>query len=648
MKLKNSLIIAFSSGAILIGAFWIYQNQQELTLHKVQAKEEQSALAIKFAQELINKSQPRASLAFFLLNERILKDNPDLEKPWNALMLNAAKELKDVNVLETLYGKDPTLITSEEDLSLLLAEHALLTNNTELYTALYDLWEPKSQNNAPWILLESDALTLRGKPEKAISLLKEHKFQNKKEEEKKRLIRLALLHENEHPKIAFDYLTQGFPFTREQEDLHYYRAKVLEEGPHHELALEEYQNAIKKNWDDPFYSDELIHAYLTQGKLQEAHMRTETALKNQLNGDLWLKGYFINNVCSPLSFDFAKNQIPEGNLTPLLRYLAALNPNEFWNESRLKDYPEVSKLSDSSPEILWLKVIFALNIGQGEQAFEILRDHPEIAKFSPDLYEALPIAIIYRHPELNITPLQTGLKGNSKHSIFTQLKKAPYSPSMQALLSSQDGYAALFLAAGWNEAALRTLEHSVLPQEFPKWIAYRFTQALLLNRGMQDALDFAVNQSPTPHLTLLIGELDLKLGHEKEAEKRLAPLLKSPTEIGAKAAKLLASFYASQGIFSKAKEAAKSNSQFASSVAGQELIASMDLKMGHIKEAEAVYKKIAGQSSVAKSYAAMQAFHAKKYPLAYKLTKELLDQYPHRQDLKEQLVEIQNRAKESN
>lgn len=642
MKLSYSLIAAlFISSAIGFGAFWTLQKQQEEKIDEIHAKEEQGALALKVAKDLIDKSRPRQALAFFRLNGDILDANPS----WNELMLRAAMDLRDTETLQGIYLQNPSLITGKEDLSLLLAEHALLTNDLHLYEDLAASWK-QSQNNAPWILLESDALTLKGEPEKAIALLKSQKFQNKNDEEKKRLIRLALLHEKDHPKVAFDYLTQGFPFTRQQDDLHYYRAKVLEEGSHHELALREYQDAIQKNQDNPFYVDELANAYLLQGKLKEAYQLIETSLKNPINGGIWLKAYFLNAIYRPLAYDFIKNPVPQGELNPLLRYLSSLNSNEIWNETRLKSFPEAHKIAEYLPEMLWLQTLFALDTGEEEKAFKILSDHPEMAKLSPELYQGIQMGVVYRHPELDLIPSQSA-QGKGKHSIFTELKKPPYSHQIQNLLSSQDGFAALFLAAGWNESAFRLLEHNVLPSDIPRWVAYGFTQAFLLNRGTTEALDFAIKQNATPQLTLLIGELDLKLGHHQDAERRLASLLKSPTEIGAKAAKLLSSSYASQGIFAKAKETAANNSHFAASISGQEFIAHMDLKMGNIKEAEEIYQKILNESPVAKSYVAMQAFQIGKYSLAYKLTKELLDQYPDRQDLKDRIVQIRKKAKEA-
>jgi tetratricopeptide (TPR) repeat protein len=644
LKLKNSLIIAlFISSAMGLGAFWMFQRQQEAKIDEIDAKEDPSSLALKIAQDLIDKSHPRQAIAFIRLNENIPLEN----ESWTRLMLQAAKDLKDTETLQALYEQNPKLITGQEDLSLLLAEHALLTNNFDLYLPLYDAWKSQRQNDASWILLESDSLTLRGEPEKAVALLKSQKFQNKNDEETKRLIRLALLHENEHPKVAFDYLTQAFPSSRQQEDLHYYRAKVLEEGAHHDLALREYREAVQKNQDDPFYADELLNAYLAQGKLQDAYQLAETALKQPINGGIWLKAYFLNNIYRPVSYDFAKNPLPAGDLNPLIRYLSALSPNEIWNDARIKSSPEAEKLANASPEMLWLQALFALDFGQEEKGFQILKDHPEIAKLSPNLYSGLQQVVAYRHPELNLSPAPIASNEKGKHSIFTLLKTTPYSPSIQALLTSKDAYSALFLAAGWNESALCMLEDGVLPSDFPRWVAYGFTQAFILNRGTQEALDFAVKQNTTPQLTLLIGELDLKLGHDADAERRLASLLKSPSEIGAKAAKLLASSYASQGIFAKSKEIAENNPHFSKSLSGQEFIAHMDLKMGNIKEAEEIYQKILNQSPVAKSYVAMQAYQTGKYTLAYKLTRELLDKYPDRQDLKDRIVQIRKAAKEA-
>lgn len=47
----------------------------------------------------------------------------------------------------------------------------------------------------------------------------------------------------------------------------------------------------------------------------------------------------------------------------------------------------------------------------------------------------------------------------------------------------------------------------VIPDGFPEWVAFAFTQALRFNHSNDAALEFAAKQKPSPTLELLTAEI---------------------------------------------------------------------------------------------------------------------------------------------
>lgn len=67
-----------------------------------------------------------------------------------------------------------------------------------------------------------------------------------------------------------------------------------------------------------------------------------------------------------------------------------------------------------------------------------------------------------------------------------------------------------------------------------------------------------------------------------------------------------------------------------------------------MNEAQEIYQSILDQSSEAKSFFAAKYFKQKDYQQALTLTRELLKQFPYREDLKEQLAMIEKAKAQSN
>lgn len=646
MKLKNGLLIAF--GTILAFgtiSFWFLVDQEE-SAKAIQIQTQHLYEKLKVAEEHLHNAHPMRALAVLREEEAEMRANPALAAVWLELALEAAQLLEDDQLLQALYDYQPDLFKQREALSLRLAKLALINNDTEQFANLRTEWLSRSHNPNQWFLLEADDLALNDKPQIAINLLSSQILNG--DEEIERLLRLALLNEMEHPKIAWEYLSRAIKLDPSTADLYYYRAQLLQETEHKDLAVHEFEQAMALE-PDPIYREDLIDFYLNQHKLAEAYSLVKDGLETPTSSQLWLKALFLNRVYKQVPFEFAQKPLPEGEMVSVLRYLLTLTSQKCWDSQLLCSQPLVQEVVETLPETLWMAVLGNLKVNDDIEAYNILKSHPEMASLYPELYNSLQIAISYRFPHLHLTPQFTSLKSDptlSTHPLFKQLKAEMLPDEVSMLLSSKESYAAIFLAAGWYEAALNLHQMQRLPADFPRWVSYGLVQAFAHNRGHEQALSFARLQSPSPQLSLLIGELELKQGDLDAATLTLTSLAKSSSDVGSKATALLAQIYTDLNQFQTAKEIAASNVIYASSLKGQEHLAHLAIKMGNLEEAEILYNQILDQSIAAKSFMAAKAYQRQDYKLAKNLTCQMLEACPERKDLQKQLAVILKASKE--
>lgn len=595
-----TLTIAFSLGLGAI-AFFKYEAYREKNR---QTEATELTQALEDAEQFLRSRHPLRALEILDETETKLTSYPALNAQWKQLLLETAVTLEDDEILYKLWLKDPSIFLDHEKLSLKVASQALTLKNLDHYKQIAYPWHAHGKEGQNWFLLEADALVLQGESEKAIAFLHVASLQGN--QEVLRLIRLALLNEKEHPKVAWHYLLKALKINPNDPDLHLYRAELLESTKNKELAIQEYQTAAEKGRTNAFYTEELVNFFLRQHQYKEALSLIDvTTLPSD---PLRLKALFLDRV-----------------------YLGK-GTKEFWNGERL-----------AGPEAEWLKVLQDLKVGQEKRAYNTLQNHPEMADLNPPLYDGLKKGIAKRHPYLKEE--ETLILAHPSHPVFAHLSDDEMPKEYRALIQSPDFYAALALASGWFEAALNLRHSDTLSPEFPRWVAYGFAKALVSNRSKEEALLFIQKQTPTPQLYLLAGELHLQLGKYKEAERILSALAQNPSTIGAQAALTLSKTYAAQGSFLKARDAVLANQSLADSIAGKEALARLELKFGHPDLAESMYREISAQSTEAQSFLAKKAYEGKDYETAYQLTKHLVDQFPERKDLKVQLNKIHQAMK---
>lgn len=600
---KSPQWIAFLT--LALSAFGLYVLTQGKTEEPKNLKNEKLQLAetLEKAQGLLQENRPLQALEVLNAKSGSLIEHPSFESKWKKLALESLNALEDDQKLFQLWSQDPEALERNEAASLKVASFALSQYDLSSYDKIAKEWSER-KSSPEWQLLDADASILRGEIDNAFDLLA---TPLSGDGEIKRLVRLALLNENEHPQVAWNYLLQALNVDPSSADLRLYRAEVLESQNRADLASREYEEAVAKSQADPFYTDVLIDFYMRQGKYHEALL----ALENKPQSS---KKIFLNKVYKP---------DPQNNMGQIASYL---------------------------PEAEWLKVFDQLKAGSETLALNTLQTHPEMEALNPPLYYGLQKVILLRHPNLGKEDLDYFSK--DAHPLFAILSQPELPQNYKALIGSKEAYGALAMASGWFEAALdlqkwvpgKKSQYTEIPREFPNWVAYGFAKALIANRSSDDALAFISKQTPTPQLALLAAELNFQKGNLEEAENALSRFSRNPTPLGVKSALLLAKLYDKQRQFTLARQVILNNPELANSLSGKEMLARLELKFGNPALAENLYAEIAESSTEAKSFFAKKAFQEGDYQKAYRLTKALSDQFPDRPELKAQLEQIKEAA----
>ncbi len=639
-SLAAAFIISLSLGFY---GFWLYTQQDEEKARKSLAEQQLLEEKLKVAEGLIHRHHPVRALT--LLQSAPLEAYPtlDMKQRWLNAYLQAAADSKEDSILQELYEAFPDLFSKREELLLKVAARYIVQGRYVAFDKMFDKFGKESKLKNQWQLLKADSLALQGRGDEAQELL--GSLQLKGEEEAAKRIRTALLSNNDHPKIAFDDLSKALRAAPQNSDLHYYRGRLLENSGKEALASHEMEQASKLSPEAPFYKEEMINFYIRNKQWKEAYNALASFYATPSSSPLWIKALFFDKTFKRYPTSFDNRPLPIDNATPLLRYLISIDRKAFWNEALVKSQPAVQQLAEASKEASWLKLLDLLKNQEEKEALYFVREHPDMSTLEPNLYKALVLSLEYR---LSSSPQMSppSAEEQAQHPLFRQIHSGSIAKDTQSLLEGDDIFSALFLAAGWNEAALMLLQNDNLPANYPSWLGFALTQALRSNRTDQTALEFAYKQPPSAQLSLLIGELELKADNGAKGAPILARLAATKSQIGQMAALMLTDYYLQKGALEEAKKTLATNSNFASSLKGQERLAKITLIQGNPKEAELIYSKIVEQSAEAKSYFALKAFKEKDYKQALLLTKQLLQLYPYREDLKEQLKLILQATKQ--
>lgn len=639
MRQKKQLILTFlASSVIALGgvSFLIYEQKRELSHKALIEESNRSDLALAHLHVVQGKPIEALKLAKKHFDE--IEKGSDIGNQWLDLTLSCGKILKDSQFLTELYEAYPNAFREKEEIALEVAFHLLSNQKKGDFEELKEWWAARTSYPERWMFLDLDLLAMEGKTSLCREKLSAKTLRNPYESE--RLTRLALLSLNEHPKVAFEYLSDAIKADPNNLDLRLYRAHLLAAYGKESLAIEELKALIEKQPSDPFLKEELGDLYLRANQENTAFNLYQANLLPPSSDAIWLKALFLSKVLNPLPFNLMHYSIPEGSLNPLINYLLA-NREKYWDLERNSPLEAFSNLE----EVFWLKLIAFLKEGKEIEAHALLQDQKEMSIYQPGLKSAVAQVIELRHPNLQIIAFEELEKLN--HPLFKQIKNPPYSHELQNLMTGSEAFSALFLAAGWPEAALYLSHPSKEDSVLPSWYSYGMTQVLSKNRSVDEAIQFASSQKRTPQLALLVGELYLTTKTPQLGQAKLWQLARFENPVGQRAAALLAKDYIDRGDLSAAREAIGINEGFFQTLEAKKLLAALSFNVGDLTTAEAVYATFDRNSQEARSYLANKAFQNGNYSHAYKLTLELLKENPTSLELRENLKKIASLAKEA-
>ena len=631
-----SVLVAIAG--IAVGtSYWVSQSiEQAETEDTVQAQNDLAA--VKELLQTDSEDDAQAALDLIMENHDALIEPGEVGRQWTDLFITACVKLEAWGPLISLFDFSPATLDEREDAAIPVAALLIHVERTDDYQRLRDRWVDRTEREDDWFLLDAAHLTAIGDLDEAVEALASRTLSG--ESETRRLVHLGMLHVKSDPTAAWDYLTQAARHDDDNPDIHLLRARLLEAYNKIPLAEAEYFAAIAEDTQAWRLYDELGEFYRRQGRYRDALLAWGQGLK-QPNDIMWAKVKFWSMLLQPVKADWpAIDEMQDGPLKPLYAYLQELPASAYWDETAAAEQPEMGQFLTSHQAPFWLRLVEWLRAGNEEKAGELvaLNTHTKVS-WEPDLELAMKRIFHFRKHGIltheNLTP-----SSKKKHGFFQQLDKITSEhpegisrddlpDQLLTLLDSDEVFAAAFLAAGWNEAALQVSKVGVLPVGTPEWVAYMTTQALRTNRGSLEALAYASRQQEGDPLTLLMGEILISTGDIEAGKEKLQPYATTDSVVGLRAAWLLSMIALEQKEFEAANTIVDASPQLSEALIGKELKARIALLQGDDKLATQLYGQIQKESTEAKSYLAKRAFAESDFNRARALTEELLKEHPN-------------------
>lgn len=637
----------------ILGLIYYPEIHEAFTHEKARSLNENSDEAQ--VEILISQGKAIQSLSIIKKYKDSMAKGDEKGQKWLNYLIKASESLNDTPQLIAIFNYYPRSLDQHEKSALLVANELIGQGDVENYELLRSGFKGHETASSVWFYLDSDKLILQGKNQEALDLLSSRYFEGK--EDTGRLLRLALLNINDHPKIAWDFLDQALKKDPDNSDLRLYRARLLDTAGKKSQAFSEYLTSIKAHPLEPALRDQSIDFLIREGELSQASQLSSQSLNNPTNPSIWVKAIFLNKTYKPSSPLVQSRSIPKSDL---INYLISLKSDEFWNEAKFKTLAVSPETLQNEQATFWLRILQNLKEGREKDALTLLNFNPfEKELWNPNLAFSLKRILTYRASkslQINDEP-ETGNPSSQAKipPFFAELNslaqrekeesELKLSSENENLLNSKLGLAAPFLAAGWYEAALALYPDQKIPKGSSPWLAYSLTQAYAQNQGLKEAIFFAKEQEGTPQLNLLLAEFYIENKTPEKALPLLKELSQRQDEIGEKSAFLLALILVDQKQYDLAKSTVQDNTLLAKTTAGQEIMARIYLKENQPDLALKVYTEIVDKSIEAKSYLAKIAFQEKDYKRALDLTDELLKLNPDSVTLIENKKRILNELK---
>lgn len=500
----RKILIVLLALAALAGLYFLWNSHFDMSMQRSDYQRAQRFVAngqYEEAFELIKEHRQEFSA----------DNNPNAD--WLNLAIRTVEMMPNQSeALVGLYEKYPQSFQNHELASLIVAGELISNKKFTDYNQLRAFWRTHSHNPEDWFVLDSDALFLQGKSDEAKELLRSQSFEGPADT--KRLLRLSLLHSHDNLEESWGYLKQAEAKDPNNAMIQSLIGKTLEDMNQINQAQIAFQKAFDLAQNNVLMIEQLGDFYRRQGNLDLALNTWKKGLDLPKSDSLWLKTLFWNKVYLPEILHVS----PPAN--PLIDFIRSLPSDDYWNTLEFEKLPKAVKYSKSQQETFWLPLIQKLSVGATDQAQVLLQFNPfKSNSWSPQIEQALKNALAYRDSgNFDPDPILNEQTSKIKHHFFDQLSSAAYhskhvltneklSSELRSLLRSDEIFSVIFLAGGWNEAAIHLHRMPVYPNEFPDWVAVEYTKALQKNRGKQAALSFALSQKQTNALKAVIKEM---------------------------------------------------------------------------------------------------------------------------------------------
>lgn len=653
--MRTTAIVAAicTMGAVAAISTMQWHKMHQESIVEAQKNRESTAQSLEKTRELLAKGQPSKALKVIRSHKDEISDQTAIGKKWLSLFLQASLDLRHYHQLITLYEHFPSIFAADEQASIVVANGYLLEGNTQGYLRVRQQWQDREGMAAEWFSLDVDHLLLNDSKEEAIAYLNNHSLPGP--QDAGRLVKLAFLHAPHDHKAAWEYLTNALSKDPENPEIYAYRGRLLESINKPSLALAEYITAQKVSSNDPLWSDQLAEFYVRQREYGKAIDTWKSSLSRSHTTVPWIKILFWSQVVAPNNIPWEALTIPQDKGTPFALYLANLKKQQFWDAKAFELLPNQHELLANQQSALWLKLIDDLQKGEENHALTLLESNTQKNSWAPSLAAALHYTLAFRKAHVSqspsskstATPTKSWPEGPAFLSRLAALdnktiaKSDPLLPdNVQELLLSKEAFAALFLAAGWNEAALQLHVEEIISESFPSWVEIALINAVKANHGLAAAISFAALQPLSENLSATMEALLAITKNDDNALIQLRSLSAAPSNVGNTAAWLSALIYLEQHNFSAAKAVIYAQPRLADKMPGKEMLARIATLEGDLTLAGMLYQAIEKQSTEAKSFLARKAFAEKDWEKARQLTEELIAIYPDSTLLRDNLQKI--------
>ncbi|MBS4168034.1 hypothetical protein [Parachlamydia sp. AcF125] len=617
-----------------IGGSFYWLNQEETLVVPTPPREE--AFEMEVASRFIADGRFVEALAIIRQYEPEMERYSANGKQWLRLMIDVSEKQGNIQQLRILHRSFPEAFDSNERAALTIADQCVVDRKAKDYQNIRSLWKGKEEQKEKWLFLDVKMLAQEGRLSEGIALLKCQPLENQKSE-LKRLSHLALFHlKEQNPRLAWDSLNQAYKLSPHDPEIRSYRGKVLEMMGKKQLALGEYLSALREHPDNLFLIDQAAEFHLRQKNYAEAIDLWTKALPPPSLDHIWLKTLFWGRITIPAQFEWKEEESPRGNLRPLVNYLLALKPGEFWDAAAFAELEAIQTPLSHHQTIFWLRLLAELKQGNEALAYELIAKNPfKWESWDPVLEQGLSQILACRQQKELESWVQDAPLLYPERTFFEELNTYAkrgdsldgYPSPLKEILNSKHAFTAALLAAGWNEAALSMYNGESLSEILPAWVACRLTQALWENRHAGEALRFASKQEKSPELSLMIGELLIEKGELEVARASLHHLVEEP-EVGLRAVQLVSELYQKEGLYAQAKQFIEQFPAFRDSVMGKEALARIALKQGDEDSARRLYGSIQDESVDAKAYFVRKAMEERNWAQAKALTLNMLAEFP--------------------